>query len=410
MFYWVIPLVALFGQRPISKKLQAFGLLLCFWLLGGAGVTSAKSPLRPKFERIEPGLDYAHLVDTNEPWSIHIARVERSRREFDILTTLGKGTIQGLETLAGQMQVVPKEWGSPVAAVNGDFFIIKPGPYQGDPEGLQILNGELVSAPGKLSFWIEPRRLHIEPISSAMKVTFPHGHTVPLGLNETPKANDAVLFTPIFGNTTRATNLIELVLEKCNDSVWLPLHANQNYRARVKSINRCGDTVIAPDAAVLTLGNRWTNELDSAGVGAVLAFSTALSKDLRKATAAIGGGPLLVHNSKAQEWPTEKGTNTYLLPRHPRTAIGYNSRYFFLVEVDGRQKELSMGMSFGELACFMKELGCSEAMNLDGGGSSTFWLNGKVMNSPSDKHERALANAIIISRKPEQRKGRPQRN
>jgi exopolysaccharide biosynthesis protein len=139
-------------------------------------------------------------------------------------------------------------------------------------------------------------------------------------------------------------------------------------------------------------------------IGSVVEVSTALSRDLSKASAAIGGGPLLVHKSKAQEWPTERGTNTYLLPRHPRTALGYNSRYFFLVEVDGRQKEFSMGMSFTELAAFMNELGCTEAMNLDGGGSSTFWLNGKVMNSPSDKHERSLANAIIISHKPQ--KGR----
>ena len=56
-------------------------------------------------------------------------------------------------------------------------------------------------------------------------------------------------------------------------------------------------------------------------------------------------------------------------------------------------------MTFAELAAFMKNLGCAEAMNLDGGGSSTFWLNGKVMNSPSDKHERSLANAIIIVQK-----------
>ena len=105
---------------------------------------------------------------------------------------------------------------------------------------------------------------------------------------------------------------------------------------------------------------------------------------------------MLVHNGQAQQWPSNKGTNTYLLPRHPRTALGFNPRFFFLAEVDGRQKQLSEGMSFAELANFMKELGCTEAMNLDGGGSATFWLDGKVRNSPSDKHERGLANALII--------------
>ena len=56
-------------------------------------------------------------------------------------------------------------------------------------------------------------------------------------------------------------------------------------------------------------------------------------------------------------------------------------------------------MTFSELADLMKSIGCTEAMNLDGGGSSTFWLNGKVMNSPSDKHERSLANALVIVHK-----------
>jgi exopolysaccharide biosynthesis protein len=55
-------------------------------------------------------------------------------------------------------------------------------------------------------------------------------------------------------------------------------------------------------------------------------------------------------------------------------------------------------MTFAELAAFMRQIGCTEALNLDGGGSSTFWLDGRVMNSPSDKHERTVANALMILR------------
>jgi exopolysaccharide biosynthesis protein len=56
-------------------------------------------------------------------------------------------------------------------------------------------------------------------------------------------------------------------------------------------------------------------------------------------------------------------------------------------------------MTLPELADFMHKLGCTEAMNLDGGGSTTFWLNGKVMNSPSDGHERHIANGLILVKK-----------
>jgi len=56
--------------------------------------------------------------------------------------------------------------------------------------------------------------------------------------------------------------------------------------------------------------------------------------------------------------------------RQPRTAIGWNSNFFYIVEVDGRQRGLSVGMTFPELADYMVKLGCDEALNLDGGGST----------------------------------------
>ena len=374
-------------------------ILVSSWYLVAFSHAVAQSEIRPHFTTVMPGLEYAHLQITNRPWSIHVARLERSRKGFDVITTLGKGTIEGLSPLAAQIEAVPPKEGHPVVGVNGDFFVIKPGPYQGDPEGLQILEGELVSAPSKVSFWVDHRKFHIEPVNSEFKATLSDGKSTAFGLNETPKADKAVLFTPIFGRSTRATNFLEVVLEKAGDGPWLPLRANQSYRLRVSALNACGNTTLAPGQAVLTIGSRLTNLLSSIKVGGELRISTGLSMDLSGTTAAIGGGPLLVHNGSAERGSASAGTNSAALPRHPRTAIGFSSRYLFLVEVDGRQKELSIGMTFPELAELMKSLGCTEAMNLDGGGSSTFWLNGKVMNSPSDKHERALANAVIIVRK-----------
>jgi exopolysaccharide biosynthesis protein len=53
-------------------------------------------------------------------------------------------------------------------------------------------------------------------------------------------------------------------------------------------------------------------------------------------------------------------------------------------------------MNYAELTALMRRLGCTEAMNLDGGGSSTLWLGGDVMNSPSDGRERLVANSLIV--------------
>jgi hypothetical protein len=357
----------------------------------------SQATFAPQYTAITPGLDYAHLSISNQPWSIHIARWNRSHKDLALTTTLGQGTIQGLNPLSKQAQAIPAQLGHPLAAVNGDFFLIKPGPYQGDPEGLQIINGELVSTPGQISFWVRNGEPQIGKIQNSMQVTWPDGSKIPVGLNQTPRTNTAVLFTPIFGHSTRATNMTELVLENSGSKSWLPLRADQTLRARIRSLNTCGDSPLSSGAIVLTLGSNLTNHLASAPPGSILKISTSLSRNLSKATAALGGGPLLVHAGHEQTWPV-RGTNQP--PRNPRTALGYSDRYLFLVEVDGRQPELSLGMSFPELASLMKNIGCTEAMNLDGGGSSTFWLDGHIMNSPSDKHERPIANALFIIHRP----------
>lgn len=91
--------------------------------------------------------------------------------------------------------------------------------------------------------------------------------------------------------------------------------------------------------------------------------------------------------------------------RHPRTAVGINadgSRLFLLV-VDGRKPDMAIGMSYEEEAAELLRWGCREALNLDGGGSSVMALRDsasgelRILNQPSDGHERPVANALGIS-------------
>ena len=67
-----------------------------------------------------------------------------------------------------------------------------------------------------------------------------------------------------------------------------------------------------------------------------------------------------------------------------------------MVEVDGRQKGLSAGMTLDELSNFLVKLGCQDAINLDGGGSATLWYAGSVRNSPCDRAERDIANGLVV--------------
>ena len=91
--------------------------------------------------------------------------------------------------------------------------------------------------------------------------------------------------------------------------------------------------------------------------------------------------------------------------RHPRTAVGLadGGKTLVMVVVDGRDAERALGLSLGELARLMRELGCDDALNLDGGGSSEMIARDaetgrlRVMNAPSDGRERAIANGLGVS-------------
>jgi exopolysaccharide biosynthesis protein len=71
-----------------------------------------------------------------------------------------------------------------------------------------------------------------------------------------------------------------------------------------------------------------------------------------------------------------------------------------MVVVDGRQPGVNRGLDLYEFADLMAELGCRDALNLDGGGSSTMVRDGKVQNRPSDGSERRVSTAIVIKPAP----------
>ena len=113
-------------------------------------------------------------------------------------------------------------------------------------------------------------------------------------------------------------------------------------------------------------------------------------------------GPLLIENNALATLPE----TSLITTRHPRTAIGKSGkRKVMIITVDGRTDQ-SAGLTLHELSGLMNDLNCSDAVNLDGGGSTTMWISGKpfdgVVNMPCDNrkfdHEgaRAVSNIIVV--------------
>ncbi len=104
-------------------------------------------------------------------------------------------------------------------------------------------------------------------------------------------------------------------------------------------------------------------------------------------------GPILLLKSKPVKMPNLK----FVTKRHPRTCLCTTDKSIFLITIDGRSKT-AQGMNLYELQRYLKALNCIDAINLDGGGSTTMWLKNKgIVNNPSDKAgERPVANVLLV--------------
>jgi Tol biopolymer transport system component len=106
----------------------------------------------------------------------------------------------------------------------------------------------------------------------------------------------------------------------------------------------------------------------------------------------LGGWPILLHDGEKRVEPCSLS----ICFRHPRAGVGISpSGKVLLVVVDGRRKK-SLGLSLVQFAGLFRRLGAVSALNLDGGGTAEMWIRGKVVNNPSDGHERPTSSAILV--------------
>ena len=121
---------------------------------------------------------------------------------------------------------------------------------------------------------------------------------------------------------------------------------------------------------------------------------------------AVAGVPRLIQGGRINiTWEDEKSNKAFVETRHPRTAVAkLKDGKFLMITVDGRT-EASSGIGLQDLADYLLTLGATDAMNLDGGGSTTMFVAGKVVNHPSDKEgERKVSDAILVTPRTNTRK------
>ena len=131
-------------------------------------------------------------------------------------------------------------------------------------------------------------------------------------------------------------------------------------------------------------------------------FDSHLSK--WKMKTAVGGGPVLLQNGEKKITNEEevKFTGKAINDKHPRTCMGYtNDGRLIVMVIQGRFPGIAEGVTLTQEAQLLKDLGCVEALNLDGGGSSCMLINGKETIKPSDKEgERPVPAVFVIKYNP----------
>lgn len=169
---------------------------------------------------------------------------------------------------------------------------------------------------------------------------------------------------------------------------------------------RTGGQIVDSDTAKRWLRNQNLNGAvlitDDEGLFIMVKMSNSWFDSAKVYRDVLVTGPLLVQKGHLSTMPV----TSLVTARHPRSAVGtIRPRKVVLVTIDGRDEQAA-GMTLYELAALMRHLKCRDAVNLDGGGSTTMWIRGRpfngVVNMPSDNKiwdhegERAVANILVV--------------
>lgn len=279
-----------------------------------------------------------------------------------------------------------------VGAVNGTYFA-----YSGKPLGTLLIDKELVSSPiydRTALILSDDNQAFIDNISIDSYFHSPNGIRYNFtGINQGRSENSIVMYTPVWGeNTGTDSKGVELSI----------------VNSQVKDI-RLGNSRIPPDGYVISLSGPMVQFIsDNLKKGdkldvhiKIIPYSTSPKSILHM----LSGGPRLLKDGIVYVTKhEEKFKSDIAAGRAARTAVGITKdQQLLLVTVDGlprkknnRSEKSSLGMTLEELANLMLNLGAVEAMNLDGGSSTTMWIGGRIANQPVGESEQKVSNAIVI--------------
>ena len=266
-----------------------------------------------------------------------------------------------------------------LVAINGTYF----KPQTGVPLGTLMINGKIYTGPiyNRVAMGIFDKGFDMARLELNAQVKSFKGNLKVDNINQ-PRmlSTHVIVYTPEWGSFAPPS-------PKYGKQIAVENGKIVSIGTQTMPIPHNGYVIVGPDERLSKLYRAKHVDLD---------IKTIPNWDNVKHI--ISGGPYLVKNGEVFVDMTEQKLGA-IGGKNPRTAIGYTQDgNFIMVAVDGREGA-SVGLTLKELAWFMKSIGCINAMNLDGGGSTVMYVNGRVVNMPKVKGGIALSNALTIDLK-----------
>ena len=395
--------------------MRKFPAIICLlFLMVTVATAQAGGEKKTLFPDLAPGLHLYRYDWDVETCVLYVAEMSRHEPTLHFEVALANAQVLGKETVRAMANRRTQRGDRRVfVAVNGGFGVLGDmRGYGGVLESLHVQDGELITQPTdtEACFGVtESGEFLSTPVE--MKASLQIGeHTLPLGCINQRRLDgcQVTLYTPRLGESTHTNRRrgSEVIIS----GLPLPLTPNYAHPYRVDGISRDGNSPIPKDGAVLWMSARLKDpSVSEFNAGASGTLTLTLSPpEWNRVQHAIGGRLRLLKNGKINETLVEmhhaekrhtpgKRASVLNLSHEPRTALGYNADTLFLIVADGRQPKYSTGLTLYELASILIDLGATEAINLDGGSSSTFVVNDAVINKPSGQREREVLNAVFIT-------------
>jgi hypothetical protein len=344
---------------------------------------------------VADGVVHRHIVAKAGPWNIHVVAIDLNKTDLTIESARAFDSTKGRETTSSIAKRKSVDGFAVLAAINADFFNMQTG----ENDLIQVIDGEIVKG-----------------VKRPLRALFG------MDYSRTPRIDKFIFDGVVLAQNNRfpidGVNIL-------TDSLVVLNHVAGSYQVSeigsalmLKRVRRNEDTLVtiaerkAGPGEYITLGDsalalralgthrRFLDQLvTNDTVRLVLGF---LPKTKRIKTL-VGGLPrIVVDGRNIAATDSLNGINRkFVETRHPRTGVGFSQSgtTLYFVTVDGRQTS-SAGMSLAEFADCMIQAGCYQALNLDGGGSTTMVVDGTIVNSPSDAAgERPVANVLLLLKK-----------